>query len=190
MGPAAGISFAVLRINRATLRLDPRVGPPPCPPSPACLSSASLDLSINLLLSSLCRASNTDVRDSSLLRRRRRRVGRRDGRRLRRRCHANSPSSASTLVRNSRDTARERERERERAPSQSRYQFISRERALHSCFFPQATQTRVKKRTRAGNARRTHARTPHASTPRDCFNFLPSAFCYAHSRRYRRNFTT
>lgn len=32
MGPAAGISFAVLRINRATLRLDPRVGPPS--PSP------------------------------------------------------------------------------------------------------------------------------------------------------------
>lgn len=93
MGPAAGISFAVLRINRATLRLDPRVGPPSVslpPASPSSLfslvtvrfSSAPLDLSINLLLSSLYRASNTDVRDSSLLHRRclrirRRRYGRR-----------------------------------------------------------------------------------------------------------------
>lgn len=34
MGPAAGISFAVLRINRATLRLDPRVGPPSLSPGP------------------------------------------------------------------------------------------------------------------------------------------------------------
>jgi len=88
MGPAAGISFAVLRINRATLRLDPRVGPPLARLRPP--------------------ASRLPRRRR---RRRRRRRGRRDGRRLRRRRrrHANSPSSASasTLVRNSRDTARE-----------------------------------------------------------------------------------
>lgn len=58
MGPAAGISFAVLRINRATLRLDPRFPPRPSAPSlppvgpstlPASLVCPALDLSINLL---------------------------------------------------------------------------------------------------------------------------------------------
>lgn len=65
MGPAAGISFVVLRINRATLRLGhlPSSPPAPRPPSHPTLSlvasprspSPRLDLSINLLFS-LCAA--------------------------------------------------------------------------------------------------------------------------------------
>lgn len=65
MGPAAGISFVVLRINRATLRLD---RPPPSPATPSSTSlsstscSGSLDLSINLL-SSLCAAPRIPTSD-------------------------------------------------------------------------------------------------------------------------------
>lgn len=77
MGPAAGISFAVLRINRATLRLDPRVGPPssvsPPPfllsPSASRLPRSTFPSTFSYPLLSLYRASNTDVRDSSLLHR-------------------------------------------------------------------------------------------------------------------------
>lgn len=69
MGPAAGISFVVLRINRATLRLDRLLlrplAPPEPPPSPYIhdiVCSGSLDLSINLL-SSLCAAPRIPTSD-------------------------------------------------------------------------------------------------------------------------------
>ena len=68
-GPAAGISFVVLRINRATLRLGHLPSPPSAHPTLGRPFARAHDLSINLL-SSLCRrATNTDDRDSSLLRR-------------------------------------------------------------------------------------------------------------------------
>jgi len=81
---------------------------------------------------------------------------------------------------------------RERAPSQSRYQFISRERGLSTRTFSPRPHASSREKTYgwAGNERETRARARASEHTRDCFNFLPSAFCYAHSRRYRRNFTT